>query len=630
MARTRVRLRKDASNPVPAKTPTNKSLPSGVAEGGIHVHMLEREFGQTKNDGMHMHVFRLPDGQFVATDERGQHKHTFSRDEPSNEIWHGGEHYHTIRFEDGTELQTELDGWHQHDMQTDSTAFDGLHCHRLRLPDGSVIESLTPADHYLLEGQQPQSNQPMGLPASALAKEHGEIKADVFLNPAGDLELCFGDDAVLRLKIGRGEEATNAELLNVETGSPSNHALRNVAAEWSGSWDPGGVDLGKATIEVGLLTPEQHEYFLRLPSSIPSGAGTLKVSKMGDGWVATLTKSQLPEVLMSTDAPLLLGTPSIPASLRADVPEAVQYWKAKTIEEARRQRDWLVEVGHFTAEHEVFQVGKSLRRVEVQKGFWLSADDTPVNIADLFPDNIAELVVFETRKSDDDEDVMTVDAAVEEASTCGDDWLVVAKDTKESRDKMASLGTPFKTRDWRHSDFLFLTSFYVPTTKVAYVSPTVPREPENTTKANTDEWVEIVQRREKARDAVDGLLAKARVIAKKDDEEERFVYGVVMEPDETDTQGDTQDATEIRQAAHKFLEDFGNIGLQHQTFVTGRVKILESFIAPEGFSINGHTVKKGSWIMGVRVLDDVLWKAVKDGSLTGFSIGGKAVREPIA
>jgi DNA adenine methylase len=40
------------------------------------------------------------------------------------------------------------------------------------------------------------------------------------------------------------------------------------------------------------------------------------------------------------------------------------------------------------------------------------------------------------------------------------------------------------------------------------------------------------------------------------------------------------------------------------------------------------SVSKGTWLMAVRVLDDGLWEQVKTGGITGFSIGGSAVRTP--
>ncbi len=111
-------------------------------------------------------------------------------------------------------------------------------------------------------------------------------------------------------------------------------------------------------------------------------------------------------------------------------------------------------------------------------------------------------------------------------------------------------------------------------------------------------------------------------------EEERFVLGIVLEPETEDSQHDVYSAEEIRKAAHGFMAEFQNMGLMHRTLVNGKVQILESYLAPVAFSIGKQKVKKGTWLLGTRVLDDDLWGAVKTGKLQGYSIGGSAVRRP--
>jgi DNA adenine methylase len=108
--------------------------------------------------------------------------------------------------------------------------------------------------------------------------------------------------------------------------------------------------------------------------------------------------------------------------------------------------------------------------------------------------------------------------------------------------------------------------------------------------------------------------------------DERFVLGVVLEPETEDAQGDIYSADEVRKAAHKFLEEYGGLGLMHQMRVNDEVKILESYVAPSDFAVGDATVKEGTWLLGVHILSDDIWGQVKDGSLTGFSIGGSAQR----
>jgi len=109
----------------------------------------------------------------------------------------------------------------------------------------------------------------------------------------------------------------------------------------------------------------------------------------------------------------------------------------------------------------------------------------------------------------------------------------------------------------------------------------------------------------------------APIVFKND--ERRIVFGPVLIPDEPDTDGDVVSAEQIEKVAHKFVEDYGNIDLQHSLNNVG--KLVESYILPMDIDVgDGNIVPKGSWMMGVRVTDDDAWQAVKDGKLTGFSI----------
>lgn len=117
--------------------------------------------------------------------------------------------------------------------------------------------------------------------------------------------------------------------------------------------------------------------------------------------------------------------------------------------------------------------------------------------------------------------------------------------------------------------------------------------------------------------------------AANEDEEERTVFGEVLVPDEVDAHGDIYSADEVRKAAWFFMENFGNIGFMHRFFVNGDVKILESYVTQSGMTItdskgNDRKIKKGTWLMRVRVISDSIWQMVKEEKLTGFSIGGVA------
>ena len=142
---------------------------------------------------------------------------------------------------------------------------------------------------------------------------------------------------------------------------------------------------------------------------------------------------------------------------------------------------------------------------------------------------------------------------------------------------------------------------------------------------------------ERARELLAEATRKNDVFAKSiplikgtDPADERYVLGVVLEPEVVDAQGDIYSPDEVRQAAHRFMEEFGGLGLMHRMRVNGQVKVLESYLAPVDFAVGKTTVRKGTWLLAVRILSDELWAEVKDGKLTGFSIGGSARRVPEA
>lgn len=107
-------------------------------------------------------------------------------------------------------------------------------------------------------------------------------------------------------------------------------------------------------------------------------------------------------------------------------------------------------------------------------------------------------------------------------------------------------------------------------------------------------------------------------------DEDHEVAGVVYEPDVIDAQGDSASSDEIRKAAHKFLEDSRTIGLMHKENAGPRAKLVESYIVPDNMRYGNQIVKKGAWVIVVKITDPELWNSVKSGAITGFSMGGTA------
>lgn len=143
----------------------------------------------------------------------------------------------------------------------------------------------------------------------------------------------------------------------------------------------------------------------------------------------------------------------------------------------------------------------------------------------------------------------------------------------------------------------------------------------------------------KSHDVVDDLDATVVCVddegveIRKADTAKRLVYGVVLEPNVVDAQGEWERPETIERTAHKYLASYNEttgLGVQHSVFGDIGADIVESYIAPQDLDFDGELegdriIRKGSWVMVVKVNDDDLWRGVQDGSITGFSIGGSAM-----
>lgn len=148
--------------------------------------------------------------------------------------------------------------------------------------------------------------------------------------------------------------------------------------------------------------------------------------------------------------------------------------------------------------------------------------------------------------------------------------------------------------------------------------------------------------------AVEKLLNTRMRICKTDKstDEERFVLGVVLEPNDggkietvategiapfdPDSQNDVYSAAEIEKTQNLFMAQYQNIGLMHTELINGDVEILQSYLAPIDFEVDGVAVRKGSWLLALRIKSDGLWDDIKNGKLNAYSIGGDARRVPLA
>lgn len=379
-----------------------------------------------------------------------------------------------------------------------------------------------------------------------------------------------------------------------------------------------------------------------------------------------------------------LGVSALPASLEVAVPPAFRYWTAKSLDEAREVRDELVE-RTLILPTDLLKVDGEIRRVN-WRAFLAVEDPEP---APLMKRQAVELAGAE-RLAFTEEAVTALDwtgksvwtdPELVAARKAAEERLIVAlADSPEARALIDGLPTGFalETRpgvvygstlplDENASHAVVIKAVWsgayindLPDSAFLYISPggtkdadgkTTPRSLRHFPVRDASGELDLPHLRnalaripqssvpqaakDKAIAEAQRLLASTkaeksvdvRLLRKADAPEERYVFGVVLEPDVIDSQNDTYSAEEVRKSAHRFMQDHAALGLQHSAIVTGKLKILESYIAPVDFAIGEETVKKGTWLLAIRVVDDALWTAVKAGSFTGFSIGGTAIRE---
>lgn len=121
------------------------------------------------------------------------------------------------------------------------------------------------------------------------------------------------------------------------------------------------------------------------------------------------------------------------------------------------------------------------------------------------------------------------------------------------------------------------------------------------------------------------------------DKENRTALFVVLEPQDgdmtTDLHGDTYSEEDVRKAAKSFNDHCNKANLFHKIEIE-EASIFESYILPTEMKLDdGRVVKAGSWLQNWYFPEteagELLWKAVKEGTINGVSIQGRANTEEI-
>lgn len=410
--------------------------------------------------------------------------------------------------------------------------------------------------------------------------------------------------------------ATARRLLDRETQKRNEgHFHLFGGVESSRAFGPGHthrVPFGDGTIVIS--TPSDvdldhlHEIFL---GSIKIESGASLIDETG------LAKGLLPRVLSWTAVSLgemsAFGSSGLEKSLEGDVPPRFRYWTAKTEDEARSVRDALVEAQVFTPENVRKMVGGGSRRTISETKVYLAKESEEA--AELEPARGVEIAGARLVVADADVTIVAADvvdaldpARVGELLKKSEPWVAVVNAGSDRLPAIrAASRKVFRLRTRPGVAFATSQEELVPSVLVEEERPL----DDDVSKALRGEVVFLVSK------------------ADEEQADERFVLGVVLEPDVVDSQKDTYDVATVRATAHKYMSEFQNVGLMHRKIINNKATVVQSFLAPVAMEIAGTKIKVGTWLVGMIFDDADIWASIKSGKLTSFSIGGDAVRKPI-
>jgi len=113
------------------------------------------------------------------------------------------------------------------------------------------------------------------------------------------------------------------------------------------------------------------------------------------------------------------------------------------------------------------------------------------------------------------------------------------------------------------------------------------------------------------------------------DEDRQIATGVLLVPNRIDTQGDFFRPDTIEREAHAYLRRLqrgeATQRLMHAVDAGQKVSLIESRVLDEAEEIGSEQYSAGTWAVSVKVHDSRLWSLFRDGTISGFSIGGDEV-----
>ena len=101
--------------------------------------------------------------------------------------------------------------------------------------------------------------------------------------------------------------------------------------------------------------------------------------------------------------------------------------------------------------------------------------------------------------------------------------------------------------------------------------------------------------------------------------EATYITGVVIANGVPDSDGDCLDKTDIKKIFTKYLDRATDV--MHTRIKNEGVEVLANWITESDTELNGKTVPSGSWMATFAVTNEELLSSIRDGSLSGLSLG---------
>jgi len=122
-------------------------------------------------------------------------------------------------------------------------------------------------------------------------------------------------------------------------------------------------------------------------------------------------------------------------------------------------------------------------------------------------------------------------------------------------------------------------------------------------------------------------MMECRIVQRSGEDFERVVLAELLVPNVPNSWGDIYTPEAVKEFCYAFSQQGFGLDVEHDQVNVAGVEffVVESFIARAG----DPDFIEGSWVIGVKILDDDLWARVLSGDINGFSFQADVFMTPV-